>query len=371
MQVGLLGMQEILKNYPYQPLITGTGALGASLLQMKYSREAELEADAYGIKYMAGAGYDPQAAIALQKMFLRLSQNQKSHWLIGLFASHPPSEERIEANEKTARLYTKDAVLMDGQKEYAEAIASLQKTKPAGECLLKGTHALLAQNPQEALSWAQEGLRINPQGAHLHNLAGKAKLALNDFKGAFASFQKACDLNPSYFDFYLGLGLAEYNLNFHKAAREHLEKSLLFFPTAEAHITLGNIHLQNHDTPQALTHFQEASLADSPLGQKAKASFTRLDLITHPEHYITLTPSWNPHGNLSLHLKNSSQLPVHDIFLELAFKDVKGLTTTKPLRIPAVVPPGEDKTLTTSLSHDPALSLPTIKIINLEIYQYE
>ena len=39
----------------------------------KYGRDDELEADKYGMKYMASVGYDPQAAVSLQETFVRLN----------------------------------------------------------------------------------------------------------------------------------------------------------------------------------------------------------------------------------------------------------------------------------------------------------
>ena len=49
------------------------------------------------------SGYDPEAAVALQQTFVRLSEGQSDRgWLAGLFASHPPSAERVEQNRETA-----------------------------------------------------------------------------------------------------------------------------------------------------------------------------------------------------------------------------------------------------------------------------
>ena len=70
--------------------------MGAQLVQTRYGREQELESDEYGMKYMKQAGYDPAAAISLQETFVRLSEGRRPGWLEGLFASHPPSQERVE-----------------------------------------------------------------------------------------------------------------------------------------------------------------------------------------------------------------------------------------------------------------------------------
>ena len=76
--------------------------LGAQLLQAKYGREDELEADKYGMIYMKRAGYDLQAAVTLQELFLRKSEAGKDKDRAStLFASHPPSAERVAENRKT------------------------------------------------------------------------------------------------------------------------------------------------------------------------------------------------------------------------------------------------------------------------------
>ena len=47
------------------------------------------------MRYMKAAGYDPRAAVTLQETFVRLSEGTQTGWLEGLFASHPPSAERV------------------------------------------------------------------------------------------------------------------------------------------------------------------------------------------------------------------------------------------------------------------------------------
>src|ERR1044071_977644 len=56
-------------------LIQGAG-VGAQLVQQKYGRDQESEADKYGMKYMKAAGYDPQGAVTLQETFVRLTQQE-------------------------------------------------------------------------------------------------------------------------------------------------------------------------------------------------------------------------------------------------------------------------------------------------------
>ncbi|MBM3278034.1 MAG: M48 family metalloprotease [Candidatus Handelsmanbacteria bacterium] len=73
--------------------LAGAGALA------RFSRDDEREADEYGFRYLAACGYDPKALLTF---FTKLDQLEKSRPsdLEKLFASHPPTPERIERIEK-------------------------------------------------------------------------------------------------------------------------------------------------------------------------------------------------------------------------------------------------------------------------------
>ena len=100
MQAGVLGLGMAIDNHDYRDLILGTAGISAELVGLTYSREAEREADYYGMKYMSAAGYDPAAAVDLQETVVRLAEGRQENWLEGLFASHPPSRERVAANRR-------------------------------------------------------------------------------------------------------------------------------------------------------------------------------------------------------------------------------------------------------------------------------
>lgn len=85
----------------YSNYIMGGAMLGSQLISQRYGRQAELESDYYGMEYMARAGYDPAAAISLQEKFVELSKGSEASWISGLFASHPPSEQRVATNIET------------------------------------------------------------------------------------------------------------------------------------------------------------------------------------------------------------------------------------------------------------------------------
>ena len=114
----------------YGNYIIGGAQVGAQLINQRYGRGAELESDIYGIRYMAAAGYDPVAAISLQETFVRLSEGRRTSFLDGLFASHPPSIDRVNANRQTvAELGNPGGEL--GVQRYQDAIAFIKENQYA------------------------------------------------------------------------------------------------------------------------------------------------------------------------------------------------------------------------------------------------
>ena len=81
---------------------------------MKFSRGFEAEADYLGVQYMYKAGYDPQSFIAFFET-LETKEKKKPGTLSRMFASHPPTSERIKntQGEITKVLPPKDSYVVD------------------------------------------------------------------------------------------------------------------------------------------------------------------------------------------------------------------------------------------------------------------
>src|SRR5690554_2715635 len=126
---GMAGIGIAVSDNEWAGLIMGGAAVGAQLALAQYSQGGELESDAYGIKYMRAAGYDPQAAVELQELFLQLSEGRDSDWLSGLFASHPPSARRVQANQQLVQEIGGGGYR--GREAYQHRIALIKKLQPA------------------------------------------------------------------------------------------------------------------------------------------------------------------------------------------------------------------------------------------------
>jgi len=71
---------------------------------LKFSRNAEREADLLGMEYMYAAGYDPGAFLEFFEK-LEAKTKEKRFFLAKAFATHPMTEDRVRDAQKTIDRY--------------------------------------------------------------------------------------------------------------------------------------------------------------------------------------------------------------------------------------------------------------------------
>ena len=160
--------------------------------------------------YMVRAGYNPNAAIDLQQTFVRLSEGRQSGWAEGLFASHPPSQERVERNRETAARLGGDN-LEYGKERFRAAIALLLKDAAAYEAQDNALKAAKADDMEAADASIEKSIRLQPREPKFYGLKGDLALQQRQFRAALLQYDKAIRLDPNYFAFYLQKGYAEKN----------------------------------------------------------------------------------------------------------------------------------------------------------------
>jgi beta-barrel assembly-enhancing protease len=98
------GNQRMAQAQLFQGLATAGGVAGgdqqsakmaqavASMVQMKYGRDDELEADKWGVRLTAMGGFDPRAMIGVMEVLDRASQGQSPP---EFFSTHPKPANRV------------------------------------------------------------------------------------------------------------------------------------------------------------------------------------------------------------------------------------------------------------------------------------
>ena len=193
-----------------------TGGLGVLLALgivgdlFKFSRDQESQADAESLKLMAAAGYDVRQAAAIWEQ-LRLEQDataaargikSRKDKDRGLFATHPPSAERVTALRAQAAAMTVPANAIVGRDSYVAGLATLWPAIVDDQVKLNdfgGTELLLGALASEgwtpALSYAR---------GELYRARGRA----DDLTAAAGFYRVAASASDGPIESWRGLGLA-------------------------------------------------------------------------------------------------------------------------------------------------------------------
>ncbi len=328
-----------LRENEYAGVVVGGASLGAMLVNQKYGRDAELESDYYGMSYMRRAGYDPLAAVKLQETFLRLSEGKQNNWLAGLFSSHPPSRERVEANRRTAAEMPAGGEV--GAERYRQKIAALLKAEDAYVAYEKGRKALSEGKTEEAAALAEKAIVIEPREALFHALLGDARFKKEQYRLAIQDYDRALERNNSYFAFFLRRGLAQEKLGNDRQAYVDLEKSVQLLPTSPALNVLGNLALEQGDRQKAKEFFAAAAGSESEPGKAAARSFVLLDLPDNPGKYLEVRLGLDREGYLLAEVSNPTMVTVSEIHFTVRFADSRGRERQVLLRIPRSLESGQ------------------------------
>lgn len=315
LQGALVATSIAASDSQYAGFIVGGAQVGAQLVNQRYGRDAEREADRYGTRYMALAGYDPAAAVDLQETFLRLSEGRQQGWLEGLFASHPPSAERVENNRQLVAALQAEG-FTDGERgvdRYREQTGFLRENREAYDLMDEARRLAADDRLDEAMQRVEQAREMLPEEARFHGLQGDIELARGNYSRAVTAYDEAIRRDDGYYDYYLGRGLALSRQGNREAARTDLEASVELLPTAIAMNELGTIARQNGDRQQAKNYFQQAAQAPGELGETARSAFVRLDMADNPGEYITVQSGLDSNGRLLVQVTNRSPVPVEAV----------------------------------------------------------
>ena len=312
----------------YSSLAVGAASVGAQLINTRNGRGAELESDEYGMRYMALAGYDPRAAITLQQTFVRLSEGRDSGgWLAGMFASHPPSAERVAANEQTAMLLPSTGTM--GREAYLSATANLRRDAPAYEALDSAREALAGGDLALARREADVALRGIPDEALVEALIGDIEMAAGRPALAVAHYENALARNSRFFYLHLAKGKAHLALNQITPAEVAYQASLELLPTADAYLGLGRVAEARGNIPLAIETYGQAAGSSGQAGVDARAALIRLDLPQNPDRYLSLQYGLDANARLVVVIGNPTEVEVGGIEINISYVDAGQVRVTR------------------------------------------
>ncbi len=270
--VGGVAVGVATEREDYAAVAIMGGMIGAQLISQRYSRDAERESDFYGTRYMHAAGYNPEGSVRLQEAFVRLSEGRDPGFMQGLFASHPPSPERVENNRRLADQLGREGEL--GEQRYRRMMARLKSLEPAYEAHDKGRLALNEGRHAEALSLAEEALALESGEAIFHALKGDALASVERYREAEQAYGEALKHDQGWFYQHLRRGMVRAELGNHAAARGDLEASLERLPTAQGHYFLGMVERASGNRQRAIEQLRIAAQAQGEVGDRARKALS-------------------------------------------------------------------------------------------------
>ena len=319
LQGALMATTIAASNSDYAGYIVGGAQVGAQLISQQYGREAERESDLYGTRYMAQAGYDPQAAVSLQETFVRLSEGRQTGWLDGLFASHPPSQERVANNRQLVAQLRSEGFTNgeQGRERYQQMTQTLRDTKPAYDAFDEAQSLASEGQLDEAEAQVNEAIRMFPQEARFYGLKGNIALNRRDYGEAIDLYNSAIARDDGYYEYYLGRGLAYNERGNERQARADLQASNDLLPTALASNELGGLALAANDRSAAKSYFEQAASAPGQIGQQAQQAYYRLEIQDNPASAVQGGVYVDDQGRVILRLRNASPVNLSQVTVQM------------------------------------------------------
>ena len=115
-QLGLAAVAQLALGENQSKLEQMVAGLAANGVLMKYSRDAEREADGHAVQEMYDAGIAPEGMATFFEKLLKLQKGKPSK-LEQMFSTHPPTAERIAAvRSHIAKLPRKSNLKKDSQR---------------------------------------------------------------------------------------------------------------------------------------------------------------------------------------------------------------------------------------------------------------
>ena len=308
-----LGVGLAVDDSKHARAIVGATSIGLHLAGQKFGRDQERLSDYHGMKYMHGAGYDTSAAVTLQQKFVALAEGRNRSWLLGLFASHPPSPERVANNRAALAEFPPGGEL--GEARYRTHIASLLEDREAYD-LADEARRNADRNAALALHLIDQAISRQPRESLFYGIRGDILASRGRHSDAVMSYDAAIERNPDYFGHYLARGLSRDTLGHGRMARADLARSNSLLPTPFASMKLAELALADGQRVEAKRLLETAGQTSGDVGTAARTAFLRLDVQDAPGKYVKAEPFFE-NGEVVVEVSNTSGHHLADIVVRV------------------------------------------------------
>lgn len=263
---GILTGSIFLQGQKNSDALLSLGALGSSLLLLKYDRNQELQADRLGVKYMARLGYDPREAlnahrqldIAINEFMKRLGkERQEETFLDEILSTHPRSEVRKEEIEEMIRELPPYIIVGDGKgtETFKLRLEGIREVNKAYIFYDEAVRAFKKNKIDEAKEKLNRAMELHNRQAPFFNLGGNIKVKEKKYSEAEEMFNRAIAIDNEYQPSLYGLGMVCFLREDFGKAIHYMSVSLELFPGHYgSHFILGRSYMGEKRFRDALKH---------------------------------------------------------------------------------------------------------------------
>ena len=313
--LGLIAIGVGIEGKTNTQLYDAASQVGIAVWMSKYGRDDELESDYYGMEYMVRAGYDPQGAVELQKAFVALNKGSQPDFVNALFASHPPSQKRLEANQINAKNYPSGRRY---RQRYQNAIAQVIKDQPAYDYAKQAHEKLRKNEPKEALRDLDKAILAQNNEFSFWLMRGYAWAMLDNNKNAELAFTTSIIKNPAHYRAYLERGMLLYDQGQRDEGITDIKRSHAILPTAEGSYYLGEQEMAMKNYARAKSYYLDASVSPGKFRELAKQKMMVADQNLNPKKYIHAMIVIVEPAQVGIKLTNLAKSPVNNIQLQVS-----------------------------------------------------
>ncbi|MCS7203588.1 MAG: M48 family metalloprotease [Thermodesulfovibrio sp.] len=258
-----------IQDSGYASLVMTLAEVSASLLQLKFSRDQENEADTLGVDFSYKAGYDPKGLLIMFEKFKTLQRTTTVEWL----STHPLPDTRIKkVKEMISQRYPVSSRLIVDTEGFQRILTSVKATAESYEYVEKAKRYIRSANYYEALNLLDKAIQLYGSN-QAYTYRAMVNMNLKRYKEAAEDADKAIKVDRLYFKPFLIKGISLTKLGQYSESINTLEKAkLLIGNNPDLYYWLGVDYQAVGDKFKAIDNLSTAlQLTDGSRGWESDA----------------------------------------------------------------------------------------------------
>jgi len=267
MLIGIIGIA--MQDSKYASAVTNLAQISAGLLQLKFSRDQENEADALGVRFSYQAGYDPKGLLTMFEKFKTMEKGGTVEWL----STHPLPDTRIKnVQQMISQHYPYSYSLIQDRDRFHNIQAKINSTKESFEYVEKAKKYISSRNYSEALTLLDKAIKIYDSN-QAYTYRAIVNLILKKYNNAIKDADKAIQIDNLYFKPFLIKGIGLTHTGQWRESINTLNKAKkLISDNADLYYYLGVDYYEIGDRKNAIDNLSNAlNFTDGKRGWEADA----------------------------------------------------------------------------------------------------